>query len=394
MRFPGLVPLAAAALLLLGAPVGAQQANSPDVNAAVAPLSGIPGSPSSGAPRRGPEALITVLQVDAVANGIATTPDNRIFLPLSHLDGSAGPQAVEWKDGKAIPYPDAAWNRGRGGAAAARFVVRATARGRGRRGALWIVDVGAPGLNSPKVPHGPKIVKVDLATNGVARVYDLDAATNGKSFIDDVRFHGPLAYITDAGSPGLIILDTATGQTRRVLDGDPSVTAQRPMTVDEHVLRGPDGKGVKIHADQLEVSPDGKFVYYQPASGPMSRIATRYLDDPRLPGAQLAKHVTTFARTRSTGGTAIDAAGAIYSSDLDRHRVLKIDPSGSASVLIEDPRLLWVDAMWIDDRGFLYMPAAQLDRMAPFNGGVSKVAFPVSVYKMKIDAEPSTSDHP
>ena len=50
--------------------------------------------------------------------------------------------------------------------------------------------------------------------------------------------------------------------------------------------------------------------------------------------------------------------------------------------------------MWIDDRGFLYMPAAQLDRMAPFNGGVSKVAFPVTVYKMKIDAAPSSGDHP
>ena len=404
MRFPGLVPLATAVLVLLGglmssrAPVLAQEADPSDVTGGIPPKtpakSGIPGAPVGGAARRGPEALLTVLQVDAVANGIATTADNRIFLPLSHLDGSTGPQAVEWKNGAALPYPDAGWNSWHPGEDAAGKFVRVNALRVGPQGALWIVDVGAPGLNTPKVPHGPKIVKVDLATNGVSRVYDLDGATNDKSFIDDIRFHGSLAYITDAGSPGLIILDTASGNARRVLDGDPSVTAQRPMSVDDHVLRGPDGKGVSIHADQLEVSPDGRFFYYQPASGPMSRIATRYLDDPKLPEAQLANHVSTFARTRSTGGTAIDATGAIYTSDLDKHRVLKIDPSGSSSVLIEDPRLLWVDAMWIDDRGFLYMPAAQLDRMAPFNGGVSKVTFPVTVYKMKIDAEPSSEDHP
>ena len=126
----------------------------------------------------------------------------------------------------------------------------------------------------------------------------------------------------------------------------------------------------------------------------MSRIATRYLDDPALPNAQLAKHITTFAKTPSTGGTAIDANGTIYCSDVDKHRVLAIDPDGNTRVLVEDPRLLWVDAMWIDAAGFLYMPAAQLDRMAPFNGGVSKVQWPVRVYRMRIGVGPPPSDHP
>ena len=264
----------------------------------------------------------------------------------------------------------------------------------GPEGALWVVDTGAPGIGNPKLPHGPKIVKVDLATGQVARVYDLDTATNAKSFVDDIRFHGPLAYITDAGAPGVIILDLASGAIRRVLDDDPSATAQRPMTGDDHVMHGPDGKPIRIHADQLEVSPDGKFFFYQPASGPMSRIATRYLDDPKIDAKQLAKHVTTFAKTPSTGGTAIDADGTIYVSDVDHHRILAIKADGSKSIVVEDKRLLWVDAMWIDDAGYLYMPAAQLDRMAPFNGGVSQVQYPIFVYKTKIGVGPPPADHP
>ena len=340
------------------------------------------------------DALVTVLRSETVANGIATTPTNRIFLPFSRIDGSEGPQAVEWKDGGPVAFPDAAWNSWKKGDDPAKAFVRVNALRIGPHGALWIVDVGAPGLNNPKLPHGPKLVKVDLATNLVTRVYDLEDATSAKSFVDDVRFHDNLAYITDAGSPGVIVLDLTTGATRRVLDGDPSMTAQRPITAEDHVLRGRDGKPVRIHADQLEVAPDGKFFYYQPASGPMSRIATRYLDDPKLPNAQLAKHVTTFAKTPSTGGTAIDAAGNIYCSDTDERRVLKIHPDGTLETLIQDQRLVWVDAMWIDDDGYLYMPAAQLDRMAPFNGGVDKVDYPISVYKMKIGAKPPPSDHP
>jgi hypothetical protein len=56
--------------------------------------------------------------------------------------------------------------------------------------------------------------------------------------------------------------------------------------------------------------------------------------------------------------------------------------------------LLWVDAMWVDRDGFLWMPAAQLNRMAPFQGGVSKVQFPMKVYKLRINHGPPENDHP
>ena len=347
---------------------------------------------ASAQPAAADDQLVAALQLDGVAIGYAASPHGRVFLPLSRLDGSDGPQVVEWVDGKPAPYPDVRWNSG-GADPANRFVGVSTLR-IGPRGQLWIVDTGVPSLAGPKLAQGAKVVCIDLATNRITRIYPLDEATRPKSRIDDIRFHDGLAYLTDAGAPGVGILNLASGAARRVLDDDPSLTAQRPVSADDHVLRGPDGAPVSVHADQLEVSPDGKFLYYQPASGPLSRVATRYLDNPKLSSPQLSKNITTFATTGSTGGSAIDAAGNIYCSSTDKHSVTVISPEGRQRVLVQDPRLLWVDAMWIDADGWLYMPAAQLDRMAPFNKGVSKLQLPITIWKTRIDAKPPASDHP
>jgi hypothetical protein len=96
----------------------------------------------------------------------------------------------------------------------------------------------------------------------------------------------------------------------------------------------------------------------------------------------------TVAETPSTGGTAIDAAGNIYVSDVDWQRVPRISPRGQVSTVIQDPKLLWVDAMWIDDDGFLWMPAAQVNRLAIFHNGNSLVEFPAYVFKWAIGANP------
>lgn len=338
--------------------------------------------------------LTVALAVNVVTNGVTLSRDGRLFLVLSRIDGSDGPRVVEWVAGDLKPYPDAAWNTWRLGQEAANAFVRVNSLRIGPDGDLWLVDVGAPGIGNPKLVGGPKIVQVDLAANNVRRSYRLDAATNEESFVDDIRFNGRTAYVTDAGSPGLIVLDLDTGNTRRVLDGDISTTAQKPVTAEGRTISGPDGDPIYIHADQLEVSPDGNWLYYQPCSGPLYRIETRWLDDASVSDAERAKHVELVAETPSTGGTAIDSEGNLYVSDTDRQLVLKVAPDGSTSTLIQDRRLLWVDAMWIDETGYLWMPAAQLNRMAPFQEGTSKVEFPIYVYKLQIGAKPPLNDHP
>ena len=330
--------------------------------------------------------LEPVFSSDLVINGATTSADGRLFLPVQPQKPDAGPQVVEVKVGKPLLFPDSRWNGWKSGMDGADRFVGVNAIRVGPDGALWVVDRGGPGIGKPLAPHGVKLVRIDLATNTVSRIYDLGAVTQPWSFVDDVRFNGDRAYLTDAGHPGLIVLDLVSGKGRRVLDGHPSTIAQTRLRAEGKDLRDAKGDPVNIHADQLEVSPDGKWFYYQPSNGRLARIETRFLDDAALGDAELAAHVDRFADTPSTGGTAIDATGTIYLSDTDKSRILTISPEGRIATLIADPRLVWVDAMWIDNRGDLLMPASQLNRTAGLNDGINAVKPPITLYRLAIGA--------
>jgi hypothetical protein len=79
------------------------------------------------------------------------------------------------------------------------------------------------------------------------------------SYVDDVRFHGDFAYSTDAGRPGIIVVNLRTGAMRRALENIPATTAptDRPIVIDGSTLMAPDGTPLRVNADPMEVSPDG-----------------------------------------------------------------------------------------------------------------------------------------
>ncbi|MCO1596933.1 major royal jelly family protein [Micromonospora sp. RHAY321] len=333
--------------------------------------------------------LSPALAEDRVCTGV-TTLRGRVFLSYPSAD-RPGVQVTEaLPDGRRNPYPDAAWNRAGQGPDGA--FVQVNGLRAGPDGRLWIIDAGAPTIGARQVPGGARLIVVDPDGDRVHRVYHLDAAVHPDSYVDDVRFHDGIGYLTDAGAPGLIVLDLDSGQARRVLDGHPSTVGER-LVADGRPLRDPDGGEVRLHADQLEVSPDGRWLYYQPASGGMSRVGTRWLDDPTVSADELARRIERWCDTPSTGGTAIDATGTIYLSDVERRRVLALAPDGGIRTLIADPRLVWVDAMWIDADSRLWLPAAQLHLTAGLNGGQAAVDYPVRIYRMPVEAGPSTLDH-
>ncbi|KAK5163476.1 uncharacterized protein LTR77_010658 [Saxophila tyrrhenica] len=352
----------------------------------------------------GPEdpRLVTQLTTKHPINGVSTTPDGRLFVVYARVDGSKGPQVAEYDQSTntTSAYPNEKWNNYTEGADPATHFVGVNGQRIGPDGNLWVIDKGAAALGGTVLlPYGPKLVVIDTKTNEVSKVYFMGNATRYNSLLDDVRFNIATgkAYLTDAGSPGLIVLDLATSSTSRVLDGDPTTDATIPVSAEGTALHI-GSKPAFIYADQLEVSPDTKYLYYQPANGGMFRVETKLLDQATYNSSLnsnsiLGPYVEPYANTPSTGGTAIDAQGNIYVSDTDSQRIIKIFPNSTMTLLVQDPRLLWVDAMWVDSQQRLWMPAAQLNRGTPFNGGKNLVEPPLHVFSMDIGVGPSPVDH-
>jgi hypothetical protein len=326
----------------------------------------------------------------AIWNGVAVTPSGRIFVNYPALSPRPIPAVAEvGTDGIARPYPGGAWNRWAPGKAVEHAFVGTNAVRIGPEGDLWVVDTGSPSFGAEILPHAPKVVRIDLLRNAVTKIYPLGPTIAfRKSYIDDIRFHGHLAYLTDAGVPGIIVLDLKTGSARRVLNNDKSTTGTRPIVVDEETVHGPDGQPLILHTDQMEVSPDGRWFYFQPLAGPMHRLDTRWLDDPTIDSATLSKHVEFWYETHALGGTAIDAAGNLYLEDLSNDSVLKLTSNREVSTILQDHRLHWVDAPWIQD-GWLYLPQAQLDRAPQFHNGQSQIDWPLHIYRFRLRDAPS-----
>ncbi len=323
-----------------------------------------------------------------VWNGVVVARDRRIFVMFPRVCGNPGPSLATLDGhGDAVAYPGAGWNdwtAGDGKADPTHGFVGLSAIRLAPDDSLWVVDSGVPGFGRAPLPGATKLLRIDLASNQVTRTYVLPPdVLRPKSMIDDVRFNGGDAYLADAGAPGLIVLDLAGGGARRVLDHDPSTTAQRPTVVDGEVLRGPDNKPVMIHADRLEVSPDGRYLYYQPLPGPMSRVPTALLDDARASPQAVAAGVEFWYDTPALGGTAMDADGTLYLNDLEQDRVLSLTPGRVLGTVLRDARLHWAGGSFLRD-GTLTLTVPQLDRCAPFHHGKAQLRFPVELLALRL----------
>ncbi|WP_052696594.1 L-dopachrome tautomerase-related protein [Pantoea sp. BL1] len=329
-----------------------------------------------------------------VWNGITVSHDNRLFASLTQSEG-AGLQLAEVINNQLKAFPDDSWNQWNANDPEHHFY-HVNALRIGPDGDLWVMDSGNKGIGTgdQAVPGGAKLVHISLATGKVLNSYVFKAPTlQPTSYLDDVRFNGDFAYITDPGAVGLVVLNLKSGKSWRVLDNHPLSIDHQPIYADGKKLILRDGREKRVGLDQLEVSPDGKWLYYQAIPGPLARIETRYLNDSALSAAEVAKHAEKVRETWSTGGTAIDAAGNIYASDINTRSIKRIAPDGKVTTVVQDPRLVWIDAMWVSD-GALWMPSGQINRTPATTGGKpSTVEYPVKLYRLPLPIKPSPRDH-
>src|SRR5213593_1095196 len=233
-------------------------------------------------------ALEVVAYLDYPPGNIAVSPTGRVFFTL-HPNGNPPIKLVELVGGKPVPYPDQASQTTRFDSPLA---VRID-----RQGRLWTLDFARYGRGQPR------LVAFDLATNTLFHQYDFPSGVAGfLSMVNDFQVdpRGEKIYIAETSpirqKPALIVYDVAKRTSRRVLDGDRSVTAGNYVIhTPERAIKILGILPVRIGVDSITLDERGEWLYYGPFSGDrLYRIRTRDLNDESLAPDALGARVETF----------------------------------------------------------------------------------------------------
>ena len=317
-------------------------------------------------------------------NGVAVSHDDRIFLALPRWVQSGSFSLGEVKDGKVVPYPGGDWNTWHQGIDEEnRFTtVNAVWIEPGIPDALWVVDCGLG------IPHGKKLVEIELKTNTVSRVYHFsqEEAPLG-ACLNDVRIAKGHAFITESGLGAILTVDLKTGRVRRLLAASSKTKAVpgRSAVVDGKKVLGPDGNPPVVNADDIEISPDKKWLYFgMPMGGDLWKVKIDDLLDDSLDEKALEARVLDDGPIIPIGGIYMLPNGSLLLSDLEKHALQLRTPDGKLTLLAQSKWLDSPDAMSLDKDGRIYIAASQAGRSPGGNHGVDGTALPFRVLRVTL----------
>ncbi|CAF3537959.1 unnamed protein product [Rotaria sp. Silwood1] len=268
---------------------------------------------------------------------------------------------------------------------------------------LWVVDAGVIGNRT--IRNSAKLVKINLQTNTVERVYSVSSLNPPEGFaLNDVRIGSRHAFLTESGLGSVVIINLENGQVRRVLHTHSSTKFADPTVVrmEGRVVLDEKGQPKRMPNNNLELTPDEKTLFYKASFGyNWFRVSTDDLINETMTEPELGQRVSLSWKTMPTGGTTMDDQGNIYLMDLERQAVWQqnfID--GSWKLIVHDERIIWGDASDISEDGFLYIPMAQNNRIPTFNNVSMKTLFNqltqqiiIHVMETKISNSYSADEH-
>ncbi|CAO2647729.1 Nn.00g086510.m01.CDS01 [Neocucurbitaria sp. VM-36] len=276
---------------------------------------------------------------------------------------------------------------------------------------LWVLDTGRAQLEDGTLVlasyGGPKLIGIDIENNTIIKTIIFPTTVAfGDSYLNDVRFDlrpsttasgQGVAYITDSSSEGrngIIIVDLGTGESWRHLNNIPEVSAERgfvPYVWGQplYYIPGPDQPltTVPLGSDGIALSADGEDLYFGPVGGRgLFSVSTERLLDRSQSSELLAQAAVKNRGQRGVSdGFETDTNGYIYAGNMEQNEIGFYNPqNGSMTVLVRDPRISWVDTMYVADDGYLYFTDNQLAFSKAFYPGTDRRQRPFALFRVKL----------
>jgi sugar lactone lactonase YvrE len=315
-----------------------------------------------------------------------STRSGRIFVNFPYWSDDHSISVAEIVNGQPKAFPNDEWNKP--GAAGSHFICVQSVVVDDQDN-LWVLDPAAPKMQEI-VKGGPKLVKIDLATNQVMQTipFGEDVAPK-KSYLNDVRIdtRTNTAFITESGNGAIIVVDLKSGKARRLLDGHPSTQPEKDvnLVVDGKALIDQQKKTPpQIASDGIALDVKNGYLYYHALTGhTLYRVKTNFLTDEKLGKHDLESKVENVGQTPAPDGMLEAPDGSVYLTDLEGSAVVRWNPASKrVEQIIADKRLLWPDTLSWGPNGEIYVTASQIENMPRFNNGKSARTEPYKLWKI------------
>jgi sugar lactone lactonase YvrE len=324
---------------------------------------------------------VAVTSPEPIGN-LAVSANGRVFYTIHPESRPSGAKLLEWVDGAPKAFPSEA--------AQALFetplgiVVD-------RQNRLWVIDHGNHGTGRAQ------LLAFDLETGATVHehLFDSSVAELG-SFLQDLQVDstGRHVFIADVSfwrkNPGLIVYDVEQKEARRVLNSDPSVSAQ------SWLIRNPTKEmkffgGVvvlKPGVDGIAITRDDEWVYYGAMTHEtMYRIRVADLLDESLSVGTLAARIQTVGRKPLNDGLSTDNEGNLLITDVEHSAVMRMTPDGELTTLIRSDQIRWADALSYGPEGWLYVADSAIpDQMLRSKDHIRAKA-PYRIFRFKPDVD-------
>lgn len=327
-------------------------------------------------------ALEIAAQYSEPIGNIAVSADGRLFFTVHPESRPEKEKLLEWRDGKAVPYPDAAFQ-------ARLDTPLGMTIDRQRR--LWVIDHGGHGM------RGARLFCFALDTGRLVGVHAFadDIAPLG-SFLQDLRVSpdGRTVVIADVSfwrkRPALVVHDVASRRDRRVLEAHPSVYPQDWIvsTPAKDMVFFGGLAALKPSVDGVAIDDAGQWVYYAAmAHDGLYRVPLAALRDAALAPADLAAKVQRVSSKPLSDGISIDHADNMLITDVEHGSVMRHRAdTGQLETLVHDPRIRWSDGLSHGPHGWLYIADSAIpEQMLRTKAHIASQA-PYTIWRLRTDS--------
>ncbi|WP_137167549.1 L-dopachrome tautomerase-related protein [Salinimonas lutimaris] len=345
-------------------------------------------STANAAAEVGPLEPVTTFE-DARGAGITFTPSGRLLISMHPLDTPILRVVEVMADGTKQPFPNTDWADGpQTGEVGLSAVIGIHSDS---QGVVWMLDMGSESAPAQLVAWNSvsdtlvKIIELgkdSLHENSFIQDFVIDEKHN-KIYIADMTF----GNFAGATKPAIIVVDIATGESKRVLENAPQFMPEdRELVIEASLLASKTKEGkpnpLKFGLNPIALDPDAGMLYFGAFTGTtVYQIPTSVISNTELPDSKLEESIQEFGPKNPSDGIALAPGGGILATDLENNAI-GLTTKAQYQLLVQDKRLSWPDSL-ATSNGYVYVTQDQLHQHPAFSQGLGSAKPPYVLYRFR-----------